>query len=147
MDAPPHTQRCLTQEELVKKQLTYELVRNQLWEQWRNEYLLSLRERKREIGSQADKVKVGDIVLFEDDLKPRLFWKLGKIIALKKSEDGIVRSVTLKTENGEITRPIVKLYPLEICYNEDTESGNTLQSQKTKQKAAVKALENIQNKS
>ena len=76
-----------------------------------------------------------------------LLWKLGKIIVLKKSDDGIVRSVTLKTENGEITRPIVKLYPLEICCDKDDEPENMLQNQKTKRKAAVKALENIQNRS
>ena len=64
-------------------------------------------------------------------------WKMGKIISLKQKSDGIIRSVELETTNGNITRPITKLYPLEvqkdIYENIDTPT-------RTKRKAAIEAI-------
>lgn len=47
------------------------------------------------------------------DEGPRISWKLGKIICLLPGPDGITRVVQLRTGNGKVIRPTVKLYPLE----------------------------------
>ena len=59
------------------------------------------------------------VVLIHDET-PRNQWKLGVIIHLHQGKDGLVRSVTLRTTKGNlISRPIEKLYPLEVLAEED----------------------------
>ena len=59
------------------------------------------------------------VVLIHDET-PRTQWKLGVIIQLHQGKDGLVRSVTLRTIKGNlISRPIEKLYPLEVLAEED----------------------------
>ena len=61
----------------------------------------------------------GKVVLIHDET-PRNQWKLGVIIQLHQGKDGLVRSVTLRTAKGNlISRPIEKLYPLEVLAEED----------------------------
>ena len=86
-------------------------------EQWEKEYLHSLREKHR---CKTDpnrpfhtQIKVGDIVLVHNDTH-RCLWKLAKVIQLMPSNDGLVRVVKLKTNNGETTRSVDRLYPLEV---------------------------------
>lgn len=40
-------------------------------------------------------------------------WPLARVTEVQPGKDGIVRVVTLKTQNGEIKRPVHKLCPLE----------------------------------
>ena len=63
-------------------------------------------------------IKVGDIVLIEDVLTPRLLWKIGIVKEIFKSADGHVRSAIIRsiTDHGKVTeyrRAIKQLYPLE----------------------------------
>ena len=61
----------------------------------------------------------GKVVLILDET-PRNQWKLGVIIQLDQGKDGLVRSVTLRTAKGNlISRPIEKLYHLEVLAEED----------------------------
>ena len=58
--------------------------------------------------------RVGDVVQIYDE-SPRTQWKLGTIVELLTGNDGLTRAATLRTSSGLITsRPIVKLYPLEV---------------------------------
>ena len=59
-------------------------------------------------------LKLGDIVLIENENKKRAFWPLGRIVKLYPGKDINVRLVIIKILNGEILRPIHYLYPLEI---------------------------------
>ena len=61
----------------------------------------------------------GKVVLIHDET-PRNQWKLGVIIQLHQGKYGLlVRSVTLRTAKGNlISRPIEKLYPLEVLAEE-----------------------------
>ena len=58
-------------------------------------------------------IKKGDIVLVHDD-KPRLDWKLAVIEELLTGNDGLVRAANIRTRNYVTSRPISKLYPLEV---------------------------------
>jgi len=58
--------------------------------------------------------KVNYIVIIKDDT-PRGHWRLGKVIKLTFSKDGLVRSATVKIPSGrEIRRPVNLLFPLKV---------------------------------
>ncbi|XP_064104040.1 uncharacterized protein LOC135213871 [Macrobrachium nipponense] len=60
-----------------------------------------------------------DVVLVHDE-GPRNKWKLGQVIQVHVGSDNVVRVATLKTSHGQIMRPIVKLYPLELWQEVET---------------------------
>ncbi|KAF8783547.1 hypothetical protein HNY73_013696 [Argiope bruennichi] len=63
---------------------------------------------------------LGDIVLLETTAK-RISWPLGKVVKLIKGKDGIVRLVKVRTKQGDLLRPIQRLYPLEVSSPNDRE--------------------------
>ena len=88
---------------------------SQFWSIWKNEYMLSLRERvKRKLHHQMTAVpRVGEIVLIKDNL-PRGRWKVGKISELIMVRDQRVRSAKLLVApHRYLHRPLCLLYPLE----------------------------------
>nr|CAD2175834.1 unnamed protein product [Meloidogyne enterolobii] len=92
------------------------------WTRWTKEYLLVLRERAgwthrgpRSLDKSIP--MVGDVVLIEEDLRPRNLWSLGRITELNGQEPNI-RSAKVLMANGKIlTRPINRLCPLETSKN------------------------------
>ena len=93
---------------------------NMFWKIWRDEYLLSLRERtqstlkSRRIQSHFSP-SVDDVVLIKDDI-PRGCWRVGKVLRLVTSRDGCVRSAKVALPSGRvIARPLNLLYPIEVC--------------------------------
>jgi len=98
------------------------------WKTWKEDYLLSLRERSRRtlkgprIESSESPI-IGTVVQVKEDL-PRGSWKIGKIVELIKSNDGLVRAarVLLPTKTV-INRSLKLLYPLEC---ETEEIGETI---------------------
>ena len=91
----------------------------QFWQTWKSEYLTSLREFHRTSGNNERIIKKGDVVIVHDD-KARLYWRLAVVEDLIEGNDGLVRAAHIRMNNYKTTRPIVKLYPLEISSN-DTE--------------------------
>ncbi|XP_052787361.1 uncharacterized protein LOC128222416 [Mya arenaria] len=97
---------------------------NSFWKMWREEYLLSLRERT-QTKLKSHRIqshflpRVGDVVLIKDDV-PRGCWKFGKIKDLIKSCDGQTRSAKVQTHTGRVIgRPLNLLYPIEVSGNVD----------------------------
>ena len=83
------------------------------WRRWVNEYLPSLQLRQKWNKQQRNFV-VDDIVLVLDDKTPRHFWPLGRVLEVYTNRnDGLVRSVKLKTRTSELTRPVNKIVLLE----------------------------------
>ncbi|XP_068250697.1 uncharacterized protein [Palaemon carinicauda] len=109
-------------------------------DQWEREYLISLRETHR-VGIRHESwPKMGDVVLIHDE-GPRSRWKLGKNVKLHVGPDDVSHVVTLKTPQGQVMRPVVKLYPLElwqetdVVISEKTDNKSTRPSRKTAQAA------------
>ena len=95
-----------------------ERLANDFWTRWQKEYLRerSLHyERRRNI----QPIRVGEVVLIQADNVKRQEWKMGVISELHPSADGIVRSVTLRTTNGDLRRPVQRLCALELNEDED----------------------------
>ena len=132
---------------------------NEFWKLWKEDYLLSLRERTQthiKTGRNCAEYspKCGDIVLVKDSILPRGCWKFGKVISLVKSKDGLIRSAKVRMPNGgTIGRPVSLLFPLEVAGEELPESPRrdvepqavTEQNVRSRpvRKAAVQATKNI----
>ena len=117
-----------------------------MWHRWKREYLSALRETHNNNVRGAVWPKLGEIVLIHDE-GPRAKWKLGRIIGLFPGGDGVTRVVQLKTSVGVITRPIVKLYPLELSSVLEPEDapGNTISNERPTRRAALVAAQVRQN--
>ncbi|CAG2200066.1 unnamed protein product [Mytilus edulis] len=135
---------------------------NMFWKTWRDEYLLSLRERtanKLRSGRIQSKTpaKVGDIVLIKENL-PRGSWKIGRICQLVVSRDGQIRSGKVMLPNKKtLNRALNMLYPIECeeldegLKNSDTEKDTELINdntsttrERTQRQAARTAMKKIQ---
>ncbi|XP_074657129.1 uncharacterized protein LOC141910297 [Tubulanus polymorphus] len=99
---------------LAKRYLHLNRLLDHFWLRWRKEYLTNLREYHRFTGDNREIAKPGSVVIIHDENVPRLRWKLGIIQKLHRGSDGLVRSATVKTATGVTSRPISRLYPLEI---------------------------------
>lgn len=128
---------------------------NMFWQIWRNEYLLSLRERN-QTELRAHRIQassnpnIGDIVIVKDNL-PRGSWKIAKVEKLIVSRDGAVRSCEIALPGGNtLRRPINLLFPIEVNTELSTsipgsETSERLEqvNKRPKRAASVKALEAI----
>lgn len=86
----------------------------QFWARWKHEYVTSLREHHRRFGKTGDIVKVGTVVQIHDDNLPRGRWSLGVVQDVLPGRDGSIRAAIIRSRRGVTTRPISKLYPLEV---------------------------------
>ena len=78
------------------------------------EYLTGLREFHKFAGNNATRIKVGDVVQVYDNT-PRVKWKLAMVDEIITGNDGLVSSAKIHTaSNKTTTRPVTKLYPLEL---------------------------------
>ncbi len=75
-------------------------------------YITTLQERSK-WNKETDNMQVGDLVIIKDDGLPPSRWSMGRVLVLKPGHDGLVRVVRLRTQNGELDRPIVKLVKLQ----------------------------------
>ncbi|XP_055622897.1 uncharacterized protein LOC129766397 [Toxorhynchites rutilus septentrionalis] len=95
---------------------TSQLLANYFWKRWVLEYTPVITRRAKWF-RPAKPIKIGDIVIVVDSSFPRNCWPKGRIIAVKASKDGQVRSATVQTESGIYERPAVKLAVLDIGAN------------------------------
>ncbi|GBN28348.1 hypothetical protein AVEN_248358-1 [Araneus ventricosus] len=85
----------------------------QLRQRFQKEYLAKL-IRNPKLLSKRHNLSPGDVVLIGSDNTKRLNWPLGRVIQLFQGKDNIERVAKLRVENGEIIRPIQRIYPLEM---------------------------------
>ena len=91
-----------------KMQLKYQEV----CDRYKTEYLTRLQNRPKWLKSTTN-VKIGQLVLVQEDNLATTKWPLARIVETHKGADGLVRVVTLKTSEGSnIMRPIAKISPL-----------------------------------
>jgi len=98
---------------------------DQFWVRWIREYLPTLQERSKWLGKQRN-FNEGNVVLLVDKTAPRGQWLVGRILQTFPDESGCVRSVSVRTKNGIVKRPIEKLCLLTAA-SDDEASGPTMQ--------------------
>lgn len=73
-------------------------------------------------------LQVGDLVVIQEQNLPPTKWKLGRIQETYPGEDGLVRTVLLRTGDGIFKRPITKLGLL-LENEEDGENGENAEEE------------------
>ena len=84
------------------------------WNRWKKEYLPSLNLRKRWTQNNRN-FRVGDLVIISSHDVPQSYWPMGRIIEVYPGQDCVVRSIKLKTSNGELSWPNALLCLLEAA--------------------------------
>ena len=112
---------------ILNKRMKYlDTILKHFWSRWKREYLMELRENHRQFkGKKPDHVSVGDVVIIQDET-PRGMWRLGIIEKELKGKDQETRGVVVRVKSGRgpssfLQRPIQRLYPLEVRYQELTQ--------------------------
>ena len=82
------------------------------WGRWVREYLPLLQKRQKWL-LKSRNLQKGDVVLIVNESTPRSRWPLGVIEQAQLSQDGFVRSVTIRTKEGIVERDIRKVCLLE----------------------------------
>ena len=93
----------------VKRWKRVQYLSDLFWSRWKKEILQNLQKRSKwnEVRRNA---RIDDTVLMVDENSHRSFWKLGRIVAVHVSDDGLVRAATVKLANGTtLDRPVQKL--------------------------------------
>lgn len=115
----------------LNKRMKYlDTILKHFWSRWKREYLVELRENHRQFkGKKPDHVSVGDVVIIHDET-PRGMWRLGIIEKELKGKDQETRGVVVRVKSGRgpssfLKRPIQRLYPLEVRYQELTQEPET----------------------
>ena len=87
---------------------------DQFWMRRKTQYLTALHERYDKPGSNSQTIRVGDAVKIPNH-SPRMCWKLAVNGTMIHGNDSLIHADRSKMANELITtRPIVKLYPLEV---------------------------------
>jgi len=107
----PETRRDLTKEFRLRLKLS-----DDFWKRWQKEYLLQLRNfhevRKPQ---KCNDIRKGDVVLIQEDARPRHMWRKARVEGLQEGRDHKVRTVILRTsEGGKFCRPVQLVVPLEV---------------------------------
>ncbi|GFU42567.1 general transcription factor II-I repeat domain-containing protein 2A [Trichonephila clavipes] len=103
----------LDHQEINKRIRHVQTIREQLRKRFRIEYLSQLREQTQH-HRKLRPLTVGEVVVAENSLKNRNLWSLARVIQLIPGKDGHVRVARVKTETGELVRPVQRLYNLEL---------------------------------
>ncbi|XP_062541392.1 uncharacterized protein LOC134209419 [Armigeres subalbatus] len=85
---------------------------NHFWHRWIHEYLPTITRRTKWF-EPTKPLEPGDLVLVVEETK-RNGWLRGKVVEVVKANDGQVRRAVIQTKNGLITRPAVKIAPLDL---------------------------------
>ena len=79
-----------------------------------NEYLTTLHLRQKRIRPKRD-IRIGDMGLSHDKRIPRGSWPIAVVTKVFPERDDRIRTVEIKTKDGVLVRPIVKVSLLEEC--------------------------------
>ena len=100
---------------LTKAQQRTQKLADDFWKHWKDD-LLELRNFQEVCQPKrwSGKVRVGDIVLLQEDRRPRHMWKKARV-ELKVGRDRAKKTTVLRAADGRIlVRPIHLVIPLEI---------------------------------
>ena len=90
------------------------------------EMMMQLQSFGKWIKEEVRQLEVNDLVWIVDDNVKRAHYKMGRVLEVYHRSDGRVRSALVKTEDGKLKRPVVKLAPMfyESVFQEKNRAGN-----------------------
>jgi len=83
------------------------------WKRWSNEYFQTMQGRQKWL-RQDTNLNIGDLVVVKSPGRPLMSWQLGRVTDVQPGTDEVVRVVTLKTAEGTLKRPVVKVVKLPV---------------------------------
>lgn len=107
---PDHNVRDVSLNRLQRWQLV-ERLHQDFWQRWHREYLHTLQQRLKWL-DPGSSITPNQLVAIKDERLPPLQWRLARVEKLHPGSDGISRVATVRTANGAVKRPLVKLCPL-----------------------------------
>lgn len=84
-------------------------ILNGFWNRWQKTYLLEQNVRRKWKTPTTDDLLNKIVLIREDNKLSRNEWKIGRIITIHPSKDGLIRNVTVKTAEQTLRRPVQKL--------------------------------------
>ncbi|PFX12586.1 hypothetical protein AWC38_SpisGene23429 [Stylophora pistillata] len=104
-----------TSRPLTKRFQYHQRLINGFWKRWHAAYLKYLTPLKKWHKSGRE-IRKGDLVLVSEDRLARGQWSRARVEDTITGRDGLVRSVTLRTSSGSVTRrPVQWLHLFEAC--------------------------------
>ena len=91
-----------------------------------DELMMQLQFFGKWIKEEVRQLEVNDLVWIVDDNVKRAHYKTSRVLEVYHGSDGRVRSALVKTEDGKLKRPVVKLAPkfYESVFQEKNRAGN-----------------------
>ncbi|XP_061393352.1 uncharacterized protein LOC133328855 [Musca vetustissima] len=96
---------------LINRYRKLKALTHQFCLRWKEEYLVSLHKRYKWKYPQRN-FEIDDLVVIRHENLPPTSWKLGRVVQTYPGIDGKVRVVDVKTAQGTVRRPVVKLVVL-----------------------------------
>ena len=84
--------------------------------------------------------------IIHEDNKPRLQWRLAVVKDLIEGKDGQIHAARIRTSKRKKTRPVAKLYPLEVHSEESRKQNGTTVPEDIEQSVNDMSKDNQQNK-
>ncbi|CAH8494788.1 unnamed protein product [Dicrocoelium dendriticum] len=82
------------------------------WKRWLKEYITTLQSRQKwQLPTKS--VEKDELVLVASEKLPRGCWPLGRVVSCEASNDGLVRTVYIRTNSGIVKRDVRKVCRLE----------------------------------
>ncbi|XP_047528971.1 uncharacterized protein LOC125066490 [Vanessa atalanta] len=94
-----------------------EQIRQHFWRRWQHEYLAELQQRTKWRVPDIP-LRLGDLVLLQEENMPPLCWRVGRISKLFPGADGVCRVADVQTTRGTFRRPFTRLSPLPVTENQ-----------------------------
>lgn len=88
---------------------------------WKDDYLSQLQQRPKWCREETN-LKIGDMVLVQDDRLLSSRWPLGRVVNVHPGNDGLVRVVSVRTATGIYKRNVTKISRLPIEYESNAEA-------------------------
>lgn len=90
----------------------------QFWKQFQDEYLCRLQTKTKWFENKTEP-KENELVLVKEENVAPYDWPMARIVKVHKGDDNLTRIVTLKMKNKIFKRPITKITPLPIDYDDE----------------------------
>ena len=84
-------------------------ILNGFWLRWTKDYLIEQNIRRKWKVPTKDNLLDKLVLIREDNKLSRNDWKIGRVIEVHPSKDGLIRNVTVKTPTSTLRRPVQKL--------------------------------------
>lgn len=115
--APPEPSTLDLNENRLSRWKLIQNCQERFWKLWSHDYLQSLQKRNK-WRQDCTNIKIGDIVLLQNENLPPAKWELGRVLQALPGADGLVRVCQVKTAQTVLTRPIHKMCLLPVALAE-----------------------------